>query len=240
MTGHVALVTGGSGALGAATCRALAAAGNRVAVAGRDADRIAAVVSSIGDGAAGFAADCTSSADVARLRAEVESELGAVSLLAAFAGADVPERPLTETTDDEWAAGIASSLTATFYVLREFLPGMQQRGHGAIVLMSSTAARRQTPASAPYTAAKGGIIALTRKAAAEAGPFGVRVCCIAPSLIATPGRELPDGEAIAAGWPLGRLGTPDDVASATTFLLSDAASWLTGITLDIAGGRVMP
>lgn len=244
LAGRVALVTGGSGHLGDAAARELAAQGAAVAVAGRDPGRTGAVVSAIaaaGGTAAGFRADLASSSGVAGLRAEVEDQLGPVDLMACFAGGDGTERPLIETTDEEWDEILASSLTSTFYTLREFLPGMQERGRGAVVLMASTAARRQTPASAPYTAAKGGIVALTRKAAAEAGPHGVRVTCLAPSLIATEGRVVPyDDEQIAEGWPLGRLGTPEDVASATAFLLSDAAGWLTGITIDVAGGRVMP
>jgi 3-oxoacyl-[acyl-carrier protein] reductase len=241
VTGRVALVTGGSGALGSELCRTLSRRGATVAVTGRDEARIAAVVESLPGAGAGFRADCAAAGDVARLRAEVEASLGPVDLLACFAGEDVAERPLVETTDAEWEQALAASLTSTFVVLREFLPGMYERRRGAVVLMSSTAARRQTPASAGYTAAKGGILALTRKAAAEAGPHGVRVTCLAPSLIATEGRDVPyDDETIAAGWPLGRLGTPRDVADAAAFLLSDEAGWLTGVTLDVAGGRVMP
>ncbi|UGS34831.1 SDR family NAD(P)-dependent oxidoreductase [Capillimicrobium parvum] len=246
LDGRVALVTGGSRGLGAATARVLAANGATVVVTGRDPAALAAGVDGIaaaGGRARGIPADATDPAALAGLRAAAEEELGPVELLAAFAGGDGehPERPLDEVTDDDWHSVIDGNLGATFFTLREFLPPMVRRGRGAIVLMSSTAARRQTPAPYAYTAAKAGVIAMTRKAAAEAGPSGVRVNCIAPSMVPTETRVVDyPPEYVEANWPLGRLGTPDDVAHATAFLLSDAAGWLTGITIDVAGGRVMP
>jgi 3-oxoacyl-[acyl-carrier protein] reductase len=246
LEGRVALVTGGSRGLGAQAALTLAANGAAVVVTGRDTDAIAVQVERIraaGGRALGVAADCTAPADVERLRATAEDELGPVELLAAFAGGDGehPDRALPDVTDEDWHSVIDANLSATFFTLRAFLPAMMRRGGGAIVLMSSTAARRQTPAPYAYTAAKAGIIAMGRKAAAEAGPHGVRVNCIAPSMVPTESRVVDYApEYVAENWPLGRLGTPADVANATAFLLSDAAGWLTGITIDVAGGRVMP
>jgi 3-oxoacyl-[acyl-carrier protein] reductase len=121
---------------------------------------------------------------------------------------------------------------------------MVARRGGSVITMASTAARRPTAASPAYTAAKAGIIALTRTAAAEAGPSGVRVNCVAPSIIMTEtqtAKMSPDDEASAlVTTPLPRLGVPRDVAEATVFLASERAAWITGVTLDIAGGRIMP
>jgi len=244
LAGRVALVTGGSRGLGAALCETLAANGVRVAVSGRDPDAIARTVArceAAGAQAVGIAAEASDSAAVDRLVREATEALGPIDLVAAFAGFDSPEVPLVDVTDEDWHRVIEGNLSAGFYMLRAVLPGMMERRRGAIVLMSSTAARKNTVATAGYSAAKSGIIALTRKAAFEGGPHGIRVNCVAPSLIPTEGRVIPyTADQIAEGWPLGRLGVPEDVAQATTFLLSDASSWITGITVDVAGGRVLP
>jgi 3-oxoacyl-[acyl-carrier protein] reductase len=119
---------------------------------------------------------------------------------------------------------------------------MCKRGRGAVVTMASTAGRQVSGASAPYAAAKAGLLSLTRQAALEVAGQGVRVNAIAPSAIITDRLAAQPSEirkAIAQGFPLKRLGTVDDVTAATLFLLSDAAAWITGVTLDVAGGRVM-
>jgi len=118
-----------------------------------------------------------------------------------------------------------------------------QRRRGAIVTMSSTAGRQVGGASAAYAAAEAGAAMFTRHVAQEAGRHGVRVNCIAPSAVLTDRvRERMPAEIqrqVAASFPLGRLGVPEDVALATLFLASDSSSWLTGVTLDVAGGRIM-
>jgi 3-oxoacyl-[acyl-carrier protein] reductase len=147
-------------------------------------------------------------------------------------------------SEQEWRAVVDANLTATFVTVREFLPGMIDRRRGAIVTMSSNAGRfLDILTTAPYAAAKAGIIMFTRHAAIELGTYGIRVNCIAPATILS---ERVDRimsaerrEEIAAMSPLGRMGTPEDCALATLFLVSDSASWLTGITLDVAGGRIM-
>jgi 3-oxoacyl-[acyl-carrier protein] reductase len=248
LAGKVAVVTGGSGGIGAATCRLLAANGARVAVNGRNPARIDAVADAIragGGQAVGVAADCTDLAAVQHLRQQVEEELGPAEVLVAFAGGgQARPGPVAEVTEQDWQSTVDRSLTATFLTLKGFLPGMVDRGRGAIVTMASSAARLPgLGAPAPYVAAKAGVVMLPRQVASEAGRHGVRVNCLAPHTILTEqlAQRAPEEwrRQMAAAIPLGRLGTPEDVALATLFLASDSASWLTGVTLDVAGGYVM-
>ncbi|MGZ4293984.1 MAG: SDR family NAD(P)-dependent oxidoreductase [Solirubrobacteraceae bacterium] len=136
-----------------------------------------------------------------------------------------------------------SDLTAMFATVQAFLPGMLERGHGAIITMSSAAARQAARSSAAYAAAKAGVVAFTRHLAAEVGPHGIRVNCVAPSAVENERLLTWTSEeqrrAMAGSFPLGRIGRPGDVAAATLFLASDASAWITGVTLDIAGGKIM-
>jgi 3-oxoacyl-[acyl-carrier protein] reductase len=248
LAGKVAVVTGGSGGIGAATCRLLAANGARVAVNGRDQARIQAVVDAIhadGGEAIGVTGDCTDLAAVERMRHQVEQDLGPAEVLAALVGGGhARPGPIADVAEEDWRSTVDGSLTATFLTLKSFLPGMTQRGRGAIVTMASSAARLPgLGAPAPYVAAKAGVIMLTRQVASDVGRHGVRVNCLAPHTILTEQiqRLAPEEwqEKMAAAIPLGRLGTPEDVALAAVFLASDSSAWITGITLDVAGGYVM-
>jgi 3-oxoacyl-[acyl-carrier protein] reductase len=248
LAGKVAVVTGGSGGIGAATCRLLAANRARVAVNGRDPARLQPVVDAIRQGggeAVGVAADCTDPAAVERMRQQVEQELGPADVLAAFVGTGrARPGPVADVPEPDWRSTVDGSLTATFLTLKSFLPGMLERGRGAIVTMASSAARLPgLGAPAPYVAAKAGVVMLTRQVASEAGPAGVRVNCLAPHTILTEQlqRQAPQEwrDQMAAAVPLRRLGTPEDVARAAVFLVSDSAAFLTGVTLDVAGGFVM-
>jgi NAD(P)-dependent dehydrogenase (short-subunit alcohol dehydrogenase family) len=247
LRGRVALVTGGSKGIGAETCRALAANGARVAVNGRDEAAIDAVVEQChecGGEAVGVPADATSRAGLQELRGAVEAALGPVELLAPFAGGFASFTPITEISDDEWSEVIEWNLTSTFRAVQTFLPPMLERGAGAIVTMASNGARLlDKPLTASYVAAKAGVVQFTRHVAREIGPEGVRINCVAPATTTSERIErIMDDESqarTAALSPLGRLGVPADTAQATLFLLSGAASWLTGVTIDVAGGRVM-
>jgi 3-oxoacyl-[acyl-carrier protein] reductase len=145
LAGKVAVVTGGSGGIGAATCRLLAANGAKVAVNGRDQARIDAVVDGIraaGGEAVGVAADCTDLAAVERLRQQVEQAFGPAEVLAAFVGGGrARPGPVAEVPEEDWRSTVDGSLTATFLTLKSFLPGMLQRRRGAILTMASSAAR---------------------------------------------------------------------------------------------------
>lgn len=223
----------------------MAAEGAAVAVSGRDEAALEVVARSIvgaGGRAIGVAADATSAADLDRLRERTETEFGPADILLAFAGSGSQRQALASTTDGEWRNTIEANLTTTFLTLRAFVTGMMERGRGAVVTMSSTAGRQPGGASLAYSAAKAGVIMLTRQLAEEAAPRGVRINCLAPSMILTEriSQRIPDDQLqqIAAGFPLGRVGTTDDVAEAVLFLVSDRSGWITGVTLDITGGRV--
>ena len=245
LAGKVAVVTGGSGEIGAATCRLLAANGAKVAVNGRDEARIGAVVDELrsdGGQALGVGAEVRDFAAIERMREQVEQELGPVDVLAAFAASGgPPPGPTAQITEEEWRSAIDGNLTATFLTLKSFLPTMIEHRSGSIVTMASSAGRVLTPAPTAYAAAKAGVVMLSRQVASEVGEHGVRINCLAPDTILTERirRYMPEDQQKqwAAAFPLGRMGTPEDVGLATLFLASESSSWLTGVTLDVAGAR---
>jgi 3-oxoacyl-[acyl-carrier protein] reductase len=245
LAGKVVVVTGGSRGIGAHTARAFAAQGARVCAVGRDQHALHEVVADITERhgtAIGAVADVTDSAALAGVRARVDAELGPVDVLAAFAGGQGFPVPSEELTEQRWREVLDSDLTSAFLTIQTFLPGMIGRGSGSIITMSSAAGRQPSQANLAYGVANAGLVMLTRHLAIELGPRGIRVNCIAPSSILTEKvrANMPaDTQAkVAALHPLGRLGVPEDVAQTALFLASDAAGWLTGLTIDVAGGRV--
>jgi 3-oxoacyl-[acyl-carrier protein] reductase len=246
LAGKVAVVTGGSRGIGAATGRALAADGALVAIVGRDQDAISGTLKSIHDGGGrgvGVRADVTVEGDVDQLGRVVSEQLGPVEIVAAFAGGAGMPVPTAQETVTHWREVVESELTSTFLTISAFLPGMIERHRGVIITMSSSAARQASQSSAAYAAGKAGVIAFTRHLANEVGPEGVRVNCLSPSTVVNDKMRAwvseEDRTAIAAAYPLGRLGEPEDVARAALFLASDASAWITGVTLDVAGGKIM-
>lgn len=191
LDGKVALVTGSSRGIGAAIARLLASHGALVAIHGRDRDALASVRSQIesqGARVLDVTGNVTRFDELEAMRARIEDSLGPIEILVANAGGNLipPHSPIEEISEDGWHASLDANLTGTFLTLKSILPGMKSRRSGRIVTVSSAAARRPTAMSpAPYTAAKAGIQLLTQVAAAQAGPFGVRVNCIAPETILT-------------------------------------------------------
>lgn len=246
---RVCLVTGSSRGIGAGIARLFAARGAHVAVHGRDEQATRQVrddIAAAGGRAIAVTGDVTRAADLDAMRGTIERELGPVDILVANAGGNpVPPTPVDEMTEDVWRATVDMNLTATFLTLRCFLPGMKARRHGTIITVSSAAARRAHPRSPiAYACAKAGIEMLTQDVATQLGPFGIRANCIAPETILTERSttQIPDAmkAQMANEHPIARLGTVEDVAHAALYLASEAASWITGITLDVAGGAVMP
>jgi 3-oxoacyl-[acyl-carrier protein] reductase len=246
LAGRVAVVTGGSRGIGAQTARALAANGARVAVIGRDEEALAGVADAIaaaGGQAIAVRADCTREAEVQHAATAIADQLGPVDILVPFAGGNGMPVPTAQETVAHWREVVDSELTSMFVSVRAFLPGMIERRRGAVVTMASAAARQAAGSSAAYAAAKAGVVAFTRHLAAEVGPDGVRVNCVAPSATENDRMRAWTTEeqraALAASFPLRRIGRPEDVAAAALFLASDASAWITGVTLDVAGGKIM-
>jgi 3-oxoacyl-[acyl-carrier protein] reductase len=248
LSGKVALVTGSSRGIGAAIAKRFAREGARVVVHGRDEPALSAVVGEIeesGGTAIHVTADVTKFAEIETIRTEVEKEFGPIAILVANAGGSfTAPGPLEEITEDGWRASIDGNLTATFLSIKSILPGMKARKAGNIITVSSAAARRPYPQSpVPYAAAKAGIQILTQVVAAQAGPYGVRVNCIAPETILTERNRarIPDAQkkTLVEVHPIKRLGDPEDVAGAALFLASEDAGWISGVVLDVAGGSVM-
>jgi 3-oxoacyl-[acyl-carrier protein] reductase len=244
----VALVTGSSRGIGAAVAKLLAREGAKVAIHGRDESaltRVAAELDGTDSRVIQVVADVTKFAEIEDARRKIEHELGPVEVLVANVGGSFTSPgPIEHTSAEDWRASIDGNLTATFLTIKSFLPGMKERRAGNIVTLSSAAGRRPHPRSPiAYSVAKAGIELMTQAVAAQAGPYGIRVNCIAPATILTERNEqrIPGEQkaALIEAHPLKRLGTPDDVARAVLFLVSDDSSWITGVILDVAGGAVM-
>jgi 3-oxoacyl-[acyl-carrier protein] reductase len=247
LAGKVAVVTGGSKGIGAAAARAFAANGSVVAVVARERRGIDAIVEELRAGGAtatGIVAEVTDAASLAQARAAAEEALGPTDVLVPFAGGFHRVDPVWEIEEDEWRRVVDLNLTATFLTMQAFLPAMMERRRGAIVVMSSVTSRNiDRPLTAAYAAAKAGVLMLMRHAAIELGPYNIRVNAIAPGTVRTERTDRmmdDDARALTSSLsPLGRMGTSDDCAIATTYLASDGAGWITGATIDVSGGRAM-
>jgi 3-oxoacyl-[acyl-carrier protein] reductase len=239
--GKVALITGGARGIGRATAEKFAAAGARVAIADRDGAGAAVTAREIGEKAFPVEIDVADVDSVKQAVAHVLEKAGQIDVLINNAGI-TRDASLAKLTNDSWDAVIAVNLTGTFNCTRAVAAHMVGRGKGAIVNASSIVGVYGNFGQSNYVATKAGVIGLTKVWARELGRKGVRVNCIAPGFIATDmtgamPQEILDG--MKAKTPLGRLGTPEDVARAYLFLSSDDASFINGQVLGVDGGLVI-
>jgi meso-butanediol dehydrogenase/(S,S)-butanediol dehydrogenase/diacetyl reductase len=239
--GRGAMVTGGASGIGAATARRLTAAGARVAVVDRDAEAARTVADEI-DGLAIEVDVRDADAIEGAARRAVEA-FGDLSMLVNNAGVG-DLRPMHSLDEKLWHRLIDVNLSGTFLAMRAVIPGMLAAGRGVIVNNASLSGLAPTRNEAAYSAAKAGVIALTKSGALEYGP-SVRVNCVAPGFIETPltvaFQQFPDTfEPIREAIPLARMGSAEEVAEVIAFLCSERASYITGQTIVVDGGLSLP
>lgn len=241
LVGSVGLVTGASGGIGREIALELARAGCHVAVNYLDdpggAAGVVAAIEKLGREALAVQADVGAPAEVARMFAKVEARFGHLDILVNNAAVQTA-KPLLEVSDDEWNRVIRTNLTGCFLCTRGAGRMMREHGGGAIVNIGSGCCKVPFPGLVAYTASKGGIDMFTKVAAVELGHYGIRVNCVAPGAIEVE-RTVADDPDYASRWagvtPLGRIGTPADVARAVVYLASPAASFIAGQTLWVDG-----
>ncbi|KPK55503.1 MAG: hypothetical protein AMS21_13570 [Gemmatimonas sp. SG8_38_2] len=234
----VYVILGGSGGIGSAVARKLVADGATVALAARDGERLQRLSDELG-GATTATIDATNLGEVEAFVKSVSEANDGVNGIVNCVGS-ILLKAAHQTKDEEWRQTIATNLDTAFATVRSGAKVMGRTG-GSIVLMASSAAQVGLPSHEAIAAAKAGVIGLARSAAATYAGKGIRVNAVAPGLVDTPmsagitGNEMML-KASTAMHPLGRIGTPEEVASVITWLLSDAASWVTGQVIGIDGG----
>ncbi|MDO8362182.1 MAG: SDR family NAD(P)-dependent oxidoreductase [Actinomycetota bacterium] len=247
-TSRVAIVTGAARGIGAAIADALAADGWSVAVCDVNLAAATATAAELRSNhrvaADGIGVDIADTASVRAAVAEVEAALGPVTALVNNAGIDVI-KPFVDSTEDEWDRIIAVNLKGTIAFCRAVLDGMIQRNGGRIVSIASDAGRVGSSGEAVYSATKGGVIAFGKTLAREVARYGITVnsVCPGPTETALLAQVADYSEKLYAGLakaiPLRRTAQPGDIAPAVAFLLSDGASYITGQSLSVSGGRTM-
>lgn len=238
---RVALVTGASRGLGAVIARRLAADGLAVAVNSRrdtaGLDEVVAGIRAAGGLAEACPADVTDEAGVADLVARVTERLGPVDVLVANATGPQPTIPLAELTWDDHLDQLRFFVKSPLLLMQAVLPGMRERGGGRVIQIGSDIVDRNLPDMSAYIAAKGAQHAMTSAWARELGPYGITVNVVAPGWIPVERHSGLDQSGYLAEVPLRRMGTPDDVAAAVSFLASDGGAFITGQRVTVNGGH---
>ena len=241
LNGKTALVTGASGGIGAAIARALHAQGATIGLSGTRQAALQSLAAELGERAHVLPADLSQAEAAATLITAAEAAMGKVDILVNNAGLTRDNLAL-RMPDADWATVLDVDLGAPFRLARAALKFMMRRKYGRIVNIGSIVGATGNPGQANYCAAKAGLAGLTKALAQEIASRNITVNLIAPGFIATPMTDAltpSQKDTLSGKIPLGRLGTPEDVAAGVVYLASDEAAWITGATLHINGGMAM-
>ena len=244
LAGKIALVTGGASGFGEGIATKFAGEGAKVVVADRDGDGAARAAARIGKQAIGVRADVTVAADVAAMVEAAQSRFGGLDILVNNAGMGHVPQPLEDLSEDDFDRILAVNVKAIYLAAKVVVPRFKAQKRGVILNIASTAGVSPRPRLTWYNASKGWVITATRSMAVELAPFGIRVCALNPVAGETPmlktfmGEDTPEIRAkFLSTIPIGRFSTPEDLGNAACFLCSDEASMITGVAMEIDGGR---
>jgi 3-oxoacyl-[acyl-carrier protein] reductase len=244
LAGKRAIVTGAASGFGEGIAKKFIAEGAKVVLADRDGEAALRAAARLGDAAIGCRADVTVSTDV-RAMAELALErFGGLDILVNNAGMGHLPQPLEDLDEDEFDRILAVNVKAIYRAAKEIVPRFKAQKKGVILNIASTAGVSPRPRLTWYNASKGWVITATRSMAVELAPFGIRVVALNPVAGETPmlktfmGEDTPEIRAkFLATIPIGRFSTPEDLGNAACFLCSDEASMITGVTMEVDGGR---
>jgi len=239
-TSRTALVTGAARGIGFAIASRLATDGSRVALLDLDGAAAEAAAKKIGGGAISLAADVTKAADVDAAVRRVVDAWGRLDILVNNAGITGRSFPIWELSDEDWRRVIDADLTSVFLCCRAAVKVMLGQGSGRIINIASIAGKEGNPTLVPYSAAKAGVIGLTKALAKEVCTRGILVHAVAPAVIGTEllqQMEQSTVDLLVSKIPMGRVGRPEEVAALVAWLASDACSFTTGAVHDLSGGR---
>jgi 3-oxoacyl-[acyl-carrier protein] reductase len=244
LEGRIAIVTGAASGFGAGIAAKFVAEGARVIVADRDGEGAARAAARLGAAALGVRADVSDAGDVKAMIDAAVERFGGVDILVNNAGMGHLPQPLEALAEDDFDRILAVNVKAIYLAAREIVPRFKAQKKGVILNIASTAGVSPRPRLTWYNASKGWVITATRSMAVELAPFGIRVCALNPVAGETPmlktfmGEDTPEVRArFLATIPIGRFSTPEDLGNAACFLCSDEASMITGVAMEVDGGR---
>ncbi|MEP7282645.1 MAG: glucose 1-dehydrogenase [Rubrivivax sp.] len=244
LAGKVAVVTGGGSGFGAGIVRKFVAEGAQVVVADVNLEAALDVAAMVGEHARALRVDVAVAADVRTMLEAAELHFGRLDILVNNAGIGHVPQPLEALDEDAWDRITAVNMKAIYLAMREVVPRFKVAGGGVVLNIASTAGVSPRPRLAWYNASKGWVITATRACAVELAPFGIRVNALNPVAGETPllktfmGEDTPEMRArFLSTIPLGRFSTPEDLGNAACFLCSDEASMITGVCMEVDGGR---
>jgi len=245
LSGKTAIVTGGASGFGEGIAEVFSEQGANIVIADLNEEGAKAVASRFGEKALGIKCDVTNLSDLQQMMAQSISEFGKVDIIVNNAGWTHKNQPMLEVSEDEFDRVFEINVKSIYQMSKASIPHLRENGGGVIINIGSTAGKRPRPGLSWYNATKGAVNLLSKSMAVELAPDNIRVNCLAPVIGATAllesfmgEKDTPEARAkFVGGIPLGRFSTPRDIANAALYFASDEASFITGVVMEVDGGR---